>query len=441
MYYGTPVPHTVAAKSGLTDPFSLTAFVLTALKLPFSATGIDNSMGITFLPSYYQMGGWNETVVFFGRLLSGIVGLAWLLPKVSRRTRLLAFVFGGMHLYMSYFPYYPFPWYIPASTPFAILTLMSLLADSGFRRFKTTPVRSWMITGIVAIFVVGSGLLTWQIARQVKAQQIHVEDRVRTQIGLYLREHADHSDTVQMEPLGYIGFFSGLRTYDFPGMSSPEMVAARKLVQGNTRRLIGILRPDWIVIRPWELSHCQHQNEWRLTQAYDWVRDFDQSAEIADLPVQGLDYLKYDAKFSLYRKRPSVQSEGDGWRAQTDFGANEIEFEGARWLLVHAEGEVKFPVPQGARSVVVEFGFNNGADLSPDPTDGVRFGFEVRDRPRVFPLGYEEIYPPGDALKRTVHYDIPSDLSDRAILRVTLDRVVWRDQDWTMVKLPEFQFD
>ena len=31
-----------------------------------------------------------------------------------------------------------------------------------------------------------------------------------------------------MECLGYIGFFSGLKTLDIPGMSSPEVVASRR---------------------------------------------------------------------------------------------------------------------------------------------------------------------------------------------------------------------
>ncbi|GAB5560954.1 MAG: hypothetical protein SynsKO_26010 [Synoicihabitans sp.] len=441
IYYGSPVPHTVAAKSGLNDPFSFGALIITTLKLPFAAAGIDNSMGLTFLPSYYQMGGWSETAVFIGRLIAGIAGLAWLLPKVSRRTRLLSFVFGGIHIYLTYFPYYFFPWYIPASTPFGILALVSLLTDLKGNSPVATPIRSSLSVAAAGVALGGSAFLTLQIGQQVKAQQTWVEDRVRTPIGQYLSEHAQPGDSVQMEPLGYIGYFSNLRTYDFPGMSSPEMVAARQLVQGNWRRLISFLRPDWVVIRPLELQHLRHQSDWRLEQRYELVKRFDQSAAIEALQIPGIDYLRHDAVFLLFKKRPSQESAGEGWFAMSDFGVNQIEFENASWLLAHAECEVHFPVPKGATEVSIKFGFNQGAELPPDPTDGARFGFEIRDRPRIMPLGYEEIYPPADPHMREVSYEIPDDFTPDAIFRVTIDRVVWQDQDWTMMRLPEFGFD
>ncbi|MDB4385643.1 hypothetical protein N9Z12_06320, partial [Opitutaceae bacterium] len=104
-YYGTPVPHTVAAKSGLSDPFAGITFLKEFVLLPFSAAGVDNSVRYTFLPAYHDMGGWNSAVVMIGKILAGLIAIAWVLPKVSRRTRVLSFIFAGIHLYLSYFPY------------------------------------------------------------------------------------------------------------------------------------------------------------------------------------------------------------------------------------------------------------------------------------------------------------------------------------------------
>ena len=60
-------------------------------------------------------------------------------------------------------------------------------------------------------------------------QQSVIEDGLRQPIGLWLRDHAKTPhDSVMLEPLGYIGYYSGLKMLDYPGLASKEMVAARK---------------------------------------------------------------------------------------------------------------------------------------------------------------------------------------------------------------------
>ena len=61
---------------------------------------------------------------------------------------------------------------------------------------------------------------TVEAARELRAQQTLVENGLRRPIGEWLRANAAPGDTVFMEPLGHIGYFSGLKTYDFPGLSS-----------------------------------------------------------------------------------------------------------------------------------------------------------------------------------------------------------------------------
>ena len=440
VYYGTPVPHTVVAKSGMGDPFSILNTLWVLVKLPF-ATGFDNSMGLTFLPAYVEMGGWDDTVILMGRILSGVIGLAWLLPKVSRRTRLLSFVFGGIHLYLTTFPYYCFPWYLPASIPFGILTGISLLGDFWKPEGgEDTRANRLVLMGTAGLIVFGSSMMTLQIARQMRDQQQLVETSGRRLIGEYLQAHAKPTDTVFMEPLGYIGYFSGLRTYDFPGMSSPEMVAARKMVGKNGHMLIGFLRPDWIAIRPSGLDHLTQSQEWRIEHAYELAQVFDQTEAIEASPVAGIGYLLLDSTFLLFRRNSSQVSSGQDWRALSDFGIDEYDDAGERWLNTHAEAELFFPVPEHANSVTLTFGFHGGVDQEPRPTDGVRFGFEIRDRPRVDPLGYVIVSPPRDPLVQSVTYEIPSGLSRTAELRIVLDRVIWKDQDRAKLKFPEFGF-
>src|SRR5581483_354516 len=75
----------------------------------------------------------------------------------------------------------------------------------------------------------------------------------RRQIGLWLKEQAcGRRDTVFVECLGYIGFYSDLKMYDFPGMSSAEMIAARRQFGNNWPALVRTLQPDWLVMRTHE---------------------------------------------------------------------------------------------------------------------------------------------------------------------------------------------
>ncbi len=70
-------------------------------------------------------------------------------------------------------------------------------------------------------------------AYQLKWQQQLIERNNREAIGLWLKENSESpKDTVFLEPLGCIGFYSNLKMLVFPGLSSPEMIAARRKVGG-----------------------------------------------------------------------------------------------------------------------------------------------------------------------------------------------------------------
>src|SRR6185312_4860456 len=95
--------------------------------------------------------------------------------------------------------------------------------------------RRWLSYLPKVLYVAAIALLTGQaaitvcMARQMQVQQALIENGLRRQIGLWLRDHAKTpQDTVMLEPLGYIGYFSGLKMLDYPGLASKEMVEVRK---------------------------------------------------------------------------------------------------------------------------------------------------------------------------------------------------------------------
>jgi hypothetical protein len=148
-------------------------------------------------------------------------------------------------------------------------------------------------------------LLTLGAAYQLHIQQRIIEEDHRKKVGLWLREHAASSnDTVFLEPLGYIGYFSQLRMYDFPGLASPEMVAARKkLGTEDWAQLIPELQPDWLVLRPGEANSIHEKNQRLLTQTYSLVKTFDVSEQLDSYRwIPGRQYLLGDQTFMIFER-------------------------------------------------------------------------------------------------------------------------------------------
>ena len=81
------------------------------------------------------------------------------------------------------------------------------------------------------------------------------------------------TDTVFLEPLGYIGFYSNLKMLDYPGLSSPEVVAARRRASardypGCWPELIIDLSPTWLVLRSYEAKAINEHTPELLQYAF-----------------------------------------------------------------------------------------------------------------------------------------------------------------------------
>ena len=210
----------------------------------------------SFRPIYSHFGPWFENVIAEQYLLGvtmclGILCAAyWLIPSKDRLGKIASFCFAALCLYFS-FQGYVYPWYLPPATLLGLVTLaraFSTLADLAgqvawpareiCQAAAASSVRwaSWPFRQL-AMF----GLSTWEM----KIQQAEIEMGTRAKVGTWLREHSSAKRTVYLEPLGYIGYFSGLRMHDFPGLVSPEVVRLRRerkltgaeLLSGNQSRI------------------------------------------------------------------------------------------------------------------------------------------------------------------------------------------------------------
>jgi hypothetical protein len=158
-------------------------------------------------------------------------------------------------------------------------------------------------------FVAGQLAVTVGVARQLQVQQSLIEDGLRRPIGLWLRDHArTPQDTVMLEPLGYIGYYSGLKMLDFPGLASKEMVEVRKRLGPNRENQAYLeLRPDWLVLRLWERNAGRYIDLEGLRKYYEQVEVFDASNKVSATHwLPGRPYLEFDQTFLIYHRKPDT---------------------------------------------------------------------------------------------------------------------------------------
>jgi len=323
-YYGSFIPHTVVAK-GLSD-HPLQNFLPRLLAFPLEALVTSlRSFHNAFLPAYVGFGGWPVFFRIAGTVLAWVCSFAWMLSFLRPVTRALSLAVLVGHLYLNFGTTYPFPWYI-TNVSFLSILVFALLIDqavnvSRLSSLKATHTqtnrnkinfnllsRSLAVAVLLMVFS-----LTLGNAYQLRLQQTIVEEGNRTKIGLWLNEHASSpSDQVFLECLGYIGFYSNLKMYDFPGLSSPEVVAARKKLQSDHYAdLIDYLKPKWLVLRPNEVETVRQKNSILLSQVYSLVETFDVSKQISSYDfLPGREYLEHDQTFVVFQRQdiPQVSS-------------------------------------------------------------------------------------------------------------------------------------
>ncbi len=234
-YYGSPVPHTIIAK-GLTTPVDPLSILRRTGAIVLDAIYPGPWSSLPFGPIYAGYGGWHGAVLFYCSCLGWLALWYWVLPFGNREGRALSFAFLLGNWYLLTVTPFPYDWYFPNVAILGVCVvglivqqvsdLIDVLRkgldnDRTFRRVQRT------FRGLVFAVPAFSAMVLLAVAVESRIQQREIEDGNRKQIGLWLREHAKSPhDTVFLESLGYIGYFSQLKMLDFPGLSSPEVVAA-----------------------------------------------------------------------------------------------------------------------------------------------------------------------------------------------------------------------
>lgn len=448
LYYGTPVPHTIIAKSFGQPPITQESILKFIRDFPARTWGGGNSMAATFLPPYFDMGGWPAWGIKFAALLASVCSLSWLLPFVRWEGRVASFAFLLGHVYLGLIAPFPYPWYLPTT---ALLGLVVLAALAQTLRDVLARIHSATIAlGLLATLTLGlatclftSAYFALGCARQMAAAQHWIEDGNRKQIGLYLREHAAAGDSVLMEPLGYIGYFSQLKTFDYPGLSSPEMVAARKKVGSNWAPLINYLRPTWLVLRDHELDSLGYSDAGIIHYRYALEKVFDVSEPVKKLTIPGRRYLEFDQRFTLYHLvEPHWVPTAYGNMRGEFPGGGPTNVGGVPMLVIHAPGELVIPIPEGATEVTVQFGFPPGAyNLENEKTDGARFSLHWDSGNADYEIWSRRLRPyseAGDRGAQTVVQKLPPNAGGTKLILRTVSEYNYT-RDWTSWSRPVFK--
>lgn len=310
-YYGTPVPHTIIAKSvyGLGRELALGQWLLSYLY------NMGQVLAGPFQPIYFGYGGWAPWIVVFSYLAGAFCFIYWLLPVGDRLGRYLSLQYVSGTAYLAFLGTRGtvFDWYFP---PLAVIGTVVLARGVPivWRRYLA---KGWLRhggavagAGLAVALVVVFASVTWQM----KVQQQVVENGQRAVLGRWLAEHSGPGDTLLLEPLGYIGYFSGLRTFDWPGLVSPRTVAVCRKYGGSDWRLLAReIGPTWLVVRPFDLARL-NADPW-FKRHYELVKVFDVVPEIfRHKGVPGIGYLMFDARFLVFRRqaRPLAEAEAAG---------------------------------------------------------------------------------------------------------------------------------
>jgi hypothetical protein len=299
-YYGSPIPNTIIAKgTHLTPGETLHLLAVYPYRFLFGHSAAHDA----FLPPYFFFGEWPGWMTWYGRVmaLAAAAVAAW--PRCPRPARVagLAFVLGGTYLTITTRA----PWYFPA---WALLAYFAVAGGIGtaWEALRQRQVWRWVVAAFAVALVAAQAWLFVAVTFQLRTQQRMIEWGVRAPIGRSLKNSAlSPHETVFLEPLGYIGYYSNLSMRDTPGLCAPDVVKLRKSGVLSMGALITALKPDWAVLRASEvvaLSPVDHAN---LERDYFLAATHDVRPAVNAIPwLPGREFLLMDAYYTIWRRKP-----------------------------------------------------------------------------------------------------------------------------------------
>jgi hypothetical protein len=295
LYYGSPIPHTIMAKSYRFQYGVLSAawevmwhFTLrswrdyapfrefwSVIRTPFpdiALQAIVVAMVVLFLSGWFVAIKRNAVVFLCGAIFVSF------------------YVYRNVTVLNSYYM-----WYLP---PFVALGF--LVAGFGLSRLSRRLPKVGMVIG-VAIGFAYAAHLPFSLPLDRKVQK-RIEMPVRVTTGRILNELMTEKDTVVLEPLGLIGWEAFNKTiYDFPGLGSK--IAERALQDPRHASLAGLvdaLQPTFLCFRPTEVAKLERVFP-ETAAKYALVTTIRTPSQVR-LSGLGYEYAVMDDEFRIFRR-------------------------------------------------------------------------------------------------------------------------------------------
>jgi hypothetical protein len=211
-------------------------------------------------------------------ILMTLLSLPGALVAFMRRDESALMIYAFIVAYFAYFvsvvPFL-FGWYAAPFTAAAIIGsayglwyVISLVLKPSLRNIAASA----FATGYVGLI-----LFTMPVTmRAEKHVQRYVEMENRRAIGLYIRGLAKSGDSIGCEPLGYIGYYSRLPIYDYPGLCNRKVVQFLREHRGrhDLESMLDYFHPTFLVLRPSEGQSRRHVRYPWLVSDYSLIRVF-----------------------------------------------------------------------------------------------------------------------------------------------------------------------
>jgi hypothetical protein len=320
LYYGSPIPNTIVAKSTVnpTPPILAGGSPLPWIDWLAGQVAGHVALLLYHLEPFREV--WSTAAAPLPSPLLIVVAVVvadlfviglWAsrgIPGFWPVTVFLALFFAYRVYFLPVLFYYD--WYLP---PF--LALVMIVAAIGLQRVMAATPRAAGASKTVAAALALAFAMHMPFSFVVEAKVQSVEDQVRTQAAEYLRSAVKPGQSVVSESAGYIGYYGDVKLYDYPGLTSPTSVHALQALPPDQRGvadLIDVLKPDWLVLRPWELDSLREKYPATASQ-YTVDRTFElpgvpESRLNADgattVSFAGLAETDVDEKFIILRRAP-----------------------------------------------------------------------------------------------------------------------------------------
>jgi hypothetical protein len=306
LYYGSPIPNTIYAKSlGYKSVWSQVHHTPRLQQLHWAWVRFHDVFG-ALGPAYGGNGtGYKEFL--HGQIIADIWILCCVVGAVLAVKRrnlqaLVLFAFGITYAAYLYFcAPSVFGWYtVPVAAAIMLGGLYGFWAIA--QRLFAAPLRARVVAVAGVLYILAIVSMLPFTFRSDKYLQIYIESGVRKQVGVFLGQVSLPTDTIASESLGYVGYYSGHVVYDYPGLCSREVVRYLR-DHPNNRNMMDMmhtLQPTYIVLRPFEYKFPDGKSPFPwIAQDYDLVHVF-RAPPIAHQKILRSD-SNIDYEFDVFR--------------------------------------------------------------------------------------------------------------------------------------------